>query len=1185
MLPSPVPSGNPDNIMAAWSGGAFDTKRSRLLVWGGGHSDYAGNELYAFDVAAGQWSRLSNPSSSPVSVHTYDQLEYAPDQDRFVGIGGAVWPTGNATNAVWLFDLANNAWIRGANIVGALFYIYEYNMDTAYDPVSHKVLMVGYTASADYNPATDTWRDNLNSASRRLDTTGALDSKRRKFVFIGGGAASYFNVDSTGKMGDQQSLQTSGATEIQGCTAPGLDYDPVADRIVGWCSGADVYSLNLDTNVWTKLAPTNAVSPGTPASNGTFGRFRYMPAYNAYIVVNRTNANVFAYKLSNGAGVPSGPNVTFTASSSGVISGGTVTLTWSSNATQCQASGGWTGAKAPSGSQDITSITATTTFVLACSDAQGTTTTRSVTVSLQVTALPTVNISANPAQVASGGASQITWSSSNATGCTASGGISGWPGSKATSGSQSVSPITAATTFTLMCTGAGGNTQKSAAVSLAAAPTLTLTAAPMTVTSGNKTTLTWSSSRATGCVASDAWAGNKPMSGTEQSAALTQNSTFSMQCTGQGGAVTRSVAVAVTAATEPPPPPPPPTPDPPGSSSSGGGATDTLLLMVLGLLAIVRGQRVFTNAARPGRTPRAAQVGTVLALLFLVCPSLSMADANSDWLARSTGPGVVYANGLDDYNRDVLPNLWDAPGTVANAFDPNVRASGSGSLRFDFVPGGEGFGGELAISLGDDPAKQFGAGDEFWVQWRQRWDAYVLEHHYAVTQGPGGWKQIIISQGQLPGQKRTDTHSCSENQIFLANGGYKGYPWGAHGCFVYYGIVSVAPSNARSAMNLGDQIGNLSAPRREDTWPCTYFPDGGRQDGCIDYRPDQWMTLMIHVKAGPSGTAVSSISDGAGPEKGFINSTYELYLAYEGEAFRLAHRQDGIVLRVGNYADDPGNSSHQAKYGMFRWLPHLSFKDPSEQHPVASTWVDEIIISRNDIPAPGAPPVANPPPTVTLSASPTTVAVGSSTTISWTSSNATACTGSAGISGWPGAKATSGSQSVGPISAAATFTLSCTGGGGSTQRSVSISLRPAPSVSISANPTSVSAGGQSTLTWSTSNADSCSASGGWAGAKAVSGSEKSAALQQSTTFTLSCIGGGGTTQKSATVSVSAGTSPPPSPPSPPPSPSPPPAPSPPGGGSGSSGGGGALGLMYLMSLAVCLGTRRLQQRKVQEIGR
>src|SRR5215467_3275959 len=49
-LPNPVPPGNPAYLMRAWSGGAYDSKRDRLIVWGGGHGDYGGNEIYAFDV-------------------------------------------------------------------------------------------------------------------------------------------------------------------------------------------------------------------------------------------------------------------------------------------------------------------------------------------------------------------------------------------------------------------------------------------------------------------------------------------------------------------------------------------------------------------------------------------------------------------------------------------------------------------------------------------------------------------------------------------------------------------------------------------------------------------------------------------------------------------------------------------------------------------------------------------------------------------------------------------------------------------------------------------------------------------------------------------------------------------------------------------------------------------------------
>src|SRR5581483_3931868 len=51
-----------DGVMSLWSGGAFDTKRNRLIVWGGGHFGYAGNEIYAFDVNTLSWTRVTDPS-------------------------------------------------------------------------------------------------------------------------------------------------------------------------------------------------------------------------------------------------------------------------------------------------------------------------------------------------------------------------------------------------------------------------------------------------------------------------------------------------------------------------------------------------------------------------------------------------------------------------------------------------------------------------------------------------------------------------------------------------------------------------------------------------------------------------------------------------------------------------------------------------------------------------------------------------------------------------------------------------------------------------------------------------------------------------------------------------------------------------------------------------------------------
>lgn len=88
--------------------------------------------------------------------------------------------------------------------------------------------------------------------------------------------------------------------------------------------------------------------------------------------------------------------------------------------------------------------------------------------SVPVPAAPTVSLIATPASVVSGSSSTLTWSSTNATSCVASG---GWSGSQPTSGSITTGALTATTGYTLTCTGSGGNTSSTATVTVTPPPT------------------------------------------------------------------------------------------------------------------------------------------------------------------------------------------------------------------------------------------------------------------------------------------------------------------------------------------------------------------------------------------------------------------------------------------------------------------------------------------------------------------------------------------------------------------------------------------------------------------------------------------------------------------------------------------------------------------------------------------
>jgi hypothetical protein len=80
---------------------------------------------------------------------------------------------------------------------------------------------------------------------------------------------------------------------------------------------------------------------------------------------------------------------------------------------------------------------------------------------------PTVTLTSSAASVVTGGSITLSFSSTNATSCTASG---GWTGSEPTSASTATEVVSATTTYTLTCTGAGGTAAQSVTVTATTAP-------------------------------------------------------------------------------------------------------------------------------------------------------------------------------------------------------------------------------------------------------------------------------------------------------------------------------------------------------------------------------------------------------------------------------------------------------------------------------------------------------------------------------------------------------------------------------------------------------------------------------------------------------------------------------------------------------------------------------------------
>lgn len=323
----PAPGFNSPDVMNPWSGGAYDTKRDRLIIWGGGHSDYSGNEIYAFDLNTLAWSRLTNPSSDvggteasgyypdgmPRSRHTYDYIEYlGPTFDSFCSFGGhGLYPLGQTGIAnTDCYSFTTNAWTRytdnpelGAGGVSAI------GMSSACDPVTGHAWSFPPGSNAqleEFNPtpAPGTWTIRSDTGPGDVYYANAeIDPVRRRYMVFGNGLHASWQIDGVGDNLARTNLETTGATAIEAIPQIGMAYDSADDRMVAWAGGGDVYVLNLVTLVWTLVspAPTNAVIPPAMDPNGTWGRFRYSAAKNCFVVVNNIDQDVYIYRLSGGA--------------------------------------------------------------------------------------------------------------------------------------------------------------------------------------------------------------------------------------------------------------------------------------------------------------------------------------------------------------------------------------------------------------------------------------------------------------------------------------------------------------------------------------------------------------------------------------------------------------------------------------------------------------------------------------------------------------------------------------------------------------------------------------------------------------------------------------------------------------------------------------------------------------------
>jgi hypothetical protein len=126
-------------ITEAWNGAAYASRygpSGSMIVYGGGHNDYFGSDVHAFDLASREWRRIADgyvsgrddqygvgarypdsvyPDGSPLPPHTYDYVQYDPLGNDFILLKGQteLGPNVKAVAIPHLFNLDTLTWRHG----------------------------------------------------------------------------------------------------------------------------------------------------------------------------------------------------------------------------------------------------------------------------------------------------------------------------------------------------------------------------------------------------------------------------------------------------------------------------------------------------------------------------------------------------------------------------------------------------------------------------------------------------------------------------------------------------------------------------------------------------------------------------------------------------------------------------------------------------------------------------------------------------------------------------------------------------------------------------------------------------------------------------------------------------------------------------------------------------------------
>lgn len=336
------------SITEAWNGAVFAARFGQsgaMVVFGGGHNDYFGSDVHAFDLASREWRRLTTgfvtgrpdeygegafyrdtvyPDNSPLPPHTYDYIQYDEVGNDLVLLKGQteLGPNVKAAAIPHLFNLDTLSWRRGPKHPSAILDSGGFSTWDAKRRLiwGHSGDDGGGNAFVAYNPDGENPGGTFGKWREFHPNKLPGEANHNAMQIHPSGSPILFSLHSRDSLAIlDPDRPDSALTPVRSVgTKPGvqeyasLEYSPEIRSFVYYSAsdGPVVYGIELSGSAsWRALSAQSDLDPIADAANQsryhvnlrhTFGRFRiaHFDGADLAILIRHVDSPVYAMRLS-----------------------------------------------------------------------------------------------------------------------------------------------------------------------------------------------------------------------------------------------------------------------------------------------------------------------------------------------------------------------------------------------------------------------------------------------------------------------------------------------------------------------------------------------------------------------------------------------------------------------------------------------------------------------------------------------------------------------------------------------------------------------------------------------------------------------------------------------------------------------------------------------------------------------